>query len=192
MRRMTSTTDAIPTSVRLARWYLAGIAALLLGIVIVTVASHASLAAQGITLVFSQAEMDEGDAPIGPAPEEGPASEPDASPSPLPPEETVGGTQYVDLTSLGLTLLGGIVAATGARMLTRRSRWSVPLGLAAVAVTAAVGLIPASIGVWAADFYEMVDLGQVLPFLLISGLLVAASAAAAIAIWRHRALLGQA
>ena len=77
-------------------------------------------------------------------------------------------------------------------MLTRRSRWSVPLGLAAVAVTAAVGLIPASIGVWAADFYAMVDLGQVLPLLLVSGLLVAASVAAAIAIWRHRAVLGSA
>jgi hypothetical protein len=188
---MTQTTGPSPTSVRLTRWYLAAAAALLLGIVVVTVAGHASLAAQDVTLVFSQAEMDEVGALIGPAPEEG-AGDPGASPTPIPPEETVGGTQYVDLTSLGLTLLGGIVAAAGAWMLTRRSSWSVPLGLAAVAVTAAVGLIPAAIGVWAADFYAMVDLGQVLPFLLVSGLLVAGSVAAGVAIWRHRAVLGPA
>jgi hypothetical protein len=188
---MTQTTGPLPTSVRLTRWYLAAVAALLLGIVTVTVANYASLATQGITLVYSQAEMDEDDAPIGPAPEEG-AGDPGASPSPMPPEETVGGMQYVDLIGLGLALLGGLVAAAGAWMLTRRSRWSVPFGLAAVAVTAAVGLIPVSIGVWAADYYAMGDLGQVLPFLLVSGLLVAGSVAAAVAIWRHRAMLGPA
>jgi hypothetical protein len=188
---MTQTTGSIPTSVRMTRWYLVAVAALLLGMVTVTVVNYVSLAAQGITLVYTQAEMDEVGAPIGPAPEEG-AGDPGASPSPIPPEEAVGGIQYVDLTGLGLTLLGGLVAAAGAWMLTRRSRWSVPLGLAAVAVTAAVGLIPASIGVWAAGYYAMGDLAQVLPFLVFSGLLVAGSVTAAIAIWRHRALLGPA
>lgn len=182
---MTRTHDSIPTSVRLARWYLAAVAVLLLGVTAVTIASHAALALGGITLVFSQAEMDEMGPRIGPAPEQG---EPGA-PEPIPAEEATGGVQYVDVTSIALTLVGGAVAAAGALMLSRRSPWSVPLGLAAVVVTAIVGLVPASIGIWAADYYAMVDLAQVIPFLVVSALLVAMSLAAAVAIWRHRELV---
>ena len=186
---MTRTHASIPTSVRVARWYLVAVAVLLLGMTAVTIANHAALALGGTSLVFSQAEMDDAEAPIGPAPEQG--DEPGTAPEPIPPEEATGGVQYVDITSIALTLLGGVVAAAGAVMLSRRSRWSVPLGLAAVIVTGIVGLFPASIGVWAADYY-MVDLAQVLPFLVVSAFMVAISLAAAVAIWRNRTALGAA
>jgi hypothetical protein len=186
---MTGTHDTIPTSVRLARWYLAAVAALLLGVTAVTIASHVALAAGGTTLVFSQDEMQRAEAPIGPAPEEGDGR--GAAPEPIPADEATGSVQYVDVIGIALTFLGGGVVAAGALMLARRSRWSVPLGLAAVGVTALVGLVPASVGIWAADYYR-VDLAQVLPFLLVSALLVALSLAAAVAIWRHRVVVGAA
>lgn len=174
---------------RLARWYLAAVAVLLLGLTAVTIASHVALAAGGTTLVFSQAEMQGVEGPIGPAPEQGDGQ--GAAEEPIPAEEATGSVQYVDAIGIALTFLGGVVAAAGALMLSRRSRWSVPLGLAAVGVTAIVGLFPASIGIWAADYYR-VDLAQVLPFLVVSALLMAISLAAALAIWRHRAAVGAA
>lgn len=187
---MTRTTNTAPASVRLARWYLAAVGALLLGVSLVTVASHVALAAQGVTLVFSQEQMDDVAGAIEPAPADG--AGPGAAPDPVPAEEAVGGVQYVDVAAIGLTMLGGALAAAGALMLLRRSRWSVALGLAAVAVTAAVGLLPAWIGIWAMNFYAEVDLGQAIPFLVVSGVLVALSLACAVAIWRHRVLLGPA
>lgn len=172
---------------RVARWYLAAVAVLLLGITVTTIVSHAAQAAQGITLVFSQEEMrGGGGGGIGPAPTEGDATGPS-----LPPEATTGGMQYVDVPSLGLTLAGGVMAAAAAIALFRRSRWAVPLGLAGAGVAAGVGLIPASIGLWAAEYYGTAS-GEVAPFLVVSAGLVLLALLCALAIWQGRAALRRA
>ena len=164
------------------------VAILLLGIAIVTVAGHVSQAMAGTVLVFSQDEVGNAEGGLGPAPIEG---DPDATPDPLPAEGT-GATQFVDLTSMALTLAGGLTAGAGAIMLGRRSRWSVPLGLAGMAVVAIVGAFPALLGIWAASFYGMTSPSQLLPYLAVSAVLVGAAFAGMAMIWRQRAAIGPA
>lgn len=175
------------TAPRFAQAYLGIVGLLLLAIGGVTIASHLGGALGGITLVFSQEAMD-GDGAPGPAPTEGDGTS--ATPPPIPANEAVGGVQFVDIPSIVLTLAGGAIAAAGALLLDRRSRWSVPLGLAGSAVAAVVGLFPALIGIWAADFYGMSSPGEVLPFLLASVAFVAAAGACAVSVWRRRHELG--
>jgi len=177
---MNTNTRSVPAGLRIARWYLAVVAALLLGVATVTIVGHLSQGAAGTTLVFSQDAMgDEG--AIGPAPAIG--EEPVA-----PVGETTGSTQYVDLPSLFLTIAGGAIAAFGAIALLRRSRWAVPFGLAASAVAAGVGLIPAAIGLWAMHYSAMVDFGQTAPFFVMSAGLVVAAVLCGLAVWRSREL----
>lgn len=161
-----------------ARAYLAVVGLLLLVIGTVTIVGYVSSGLDGITLVFSQEAVDEVGG-IGPAPTEG---EDPSSPSPLPADETVGGVQFVDLPSLALTLAGGGIAIAGALLLGRRTPWSVPLGLAGTAVAAVVGLFPAMLGL----AYGGSSVGQLLPYLLVSAVFVAAAIACAIAVWSRR------
>jgi len=162
---------------------MTAVAVLLLAIAAMTTFGHATAAMGGSTLVFDQRDM--GDAG-GPAPAAGDDA---PEPPPLSPDATTGGSQYVDLPGLAMTMAGGAVAAAGALFLHRRSRWSVPLGLAAMAVTAAVGLFPAALGVWAANFYGNGIDASVIPYLAVSGILSGAAILGAVAIWRHRRLL---
>ncbi len=175
-------TDAgnLTTGASLMRWYIGLVGLLLLSIVLATVANYVSQAAAGTTLVFSQEDMAAGGGGIGPAPMEG-------EPSGLPPEQTIGSTQYVDLPSIGLTLVGGLIAIAGAVMLGRRSRWSLPLALAGAGVAVIVGLFPASLGVWAMGYYGMGSVGSVVPYLAVSAVLSGTALAGAWAIWRNRA-----
>jgi len=167
---------------RFARAYLAVVGLLLLVIGTVTIVGHVARGLDGITLVFSQEAVEEVGG-IGPAPTEG---EDPSSPPPVPADETVGGVQFVDLPSLALTLAGGGIATAGALVLGRRTPWSVPLGLAGAAVAVVVGLFPAALGIWAANFYGGSSVGQLLPYLLVSAVFVAAAIACAIAVWRRR------
>jgi hypothetical protein len=179
---MRTHTEAAPAGLHIARWYLAAVAVLLLGMAAVTITTHLSQALTGTTLVFSQDDMREGGG-IGPAPVEGEAPPSD------PAEPMTVSTQFVDLPSLALTIGGGAVAAAGAVALFRRTRWAVPLGLAAAAVALGVGLIPASIGLWAVDYYALGDLGQVAPFFAISVALLTAALLCGVAVWRSRSAL---
>lgn len=163
-------------------------ATLLLGIAFVTIAGHASQAMAGTTLVFSQDDMGNAGDALGPAPVQG---DPEAEPQPLPPE-TAGSTQYVDLLSLGLTVAGGLIAGAGAVMLGRRSRWSVPLGMAGMVVAGVVGAGPAILGLWAASFYGMTSPGQLVPYLGVSAVLVGLAVIGLVTIWTHRAAIGPA
>jgi hypothetical protein len=170
-------TDA-GAGLRFARVYLAVVGLLLLVIGTVTIVGYVARGPDGSTLVFSREA----------APTEG---EDPSSPPPVPADEAVGGgAQFVDLPSLALTLAGGGIATAGALLLGRRTPWSVPLGLAGAAVAAAVGLFPAALGIWAANFYGGSSGGQLLPYLLVSLLVsavfVAAAIACAIAVWRRR------
>ena len=185
---MRTHTEAAPAGLRIARWYLAAAAALLLGMAAITILTHVGQALSGTTLVFSQEDMSEGGA-VGPAPAEGDVVGPapaEGDEAPASPAGPTGSTQFVDLPSLALTIGAGTIAAAGAIALFRRSRWAVPLGLAATAVAVGVGLIPASIGLWALDYYALGDLGQVAPFLVISAALVTAALLCAVAVWRAR------
>lgn len=164
-------------------------ATLLLGIGLVTIAGHATQAMAGTALVFSQDDMGDPQDAVGPAPVQG---GPEASPQQSPPETTVGSTQYVDLVSIGLTLVGGLTAGAGAVMLHRRSRWSVPLGMAGMVVAGVVGAVPAIVGVWAASYYGMASPGQLVPYLGISAVLVGLALAGLAMIWRHRAAIAPA
>jgi hypothetical protein len=188
-----NTNHVDPTSVgfRLARWYLAAVAILLLGIAASTIVTYASQALTGTDLVFRQEDM-VGDGGIGPAPAEGEAPAPGEEPPAEPPDDAGGGVQYVDLASLALLLAGGIVAAAGAVALFRRSSLGVPLGLAASIVAGVVGLFPASVGIWAADYYAEVDLLQAVPFIAVSVMLVLAAVLCGVAIWRQRTALASA
>jgi len=168
---MNTHAETAPAGLRIARWYLAAVAALLLGIGSVTVIGHVAQAMAGVTLVFSQDEMQE------------------ESPQVVLADETTGGLQFVDLPSLAVTLVAGALAAAGAVALFRRTRWALPLGLAASAVAAGIGLIPAAIGLWAANYYALVDLVAVTPFLALSAVLVAAALFCGIAVWRFRQAL---
>ena len=188
-------TEAAPAGLHIARWYLAAVAVLLLGVAAVTITTHLSQALTGTTLVFSQDDMREGGG-IGPAPVEeggiGPAPVEGEAPPSSPAEPVTGSTQFVDLPSLALTIGGGVVAAADAVALFRRTRWAVPLGLAAAAVALGVGLIPVSIGLWAVDYYALGDLGQVAPFLAISVALLTAALLCGVAVWRSRSALAPA
>lgn len=164
------------------------VATLLLGIALVTIGGHVSQAMAGTTLEFSQDELGNPEDAIGPAPVQG---DPEESPRPLPPD-TVGSTQYVDLVSIGLTLAGGLIAGAGAVMLGRRSRWSVPLGLAGMGVAGVVGAGPAVLGIWAASFYGMTSAGQLVPYLGVSAVIIGLAVAGAATIWRQRAAIGPA
>jgi len=166
---MTNSRTAAPAGLNVARWYLAAVAVIVLGIAAVTILSHVGAAMSGTTLVFSQEGMRTGGA-IGP----------------IPGGEATGSMQYVDVTSLVLTVAVGAALAAGAIALFRRSRWFMPLGLLASAVAAGIGLVPAAIGLWAMDFYALVDLAAVAPLLVISALLVFAAMLCALAIWRAR------
>ncbi len=174
-------TDA-GTGLRLARAYLAAVGLLLLVIGTVTIVGHVASGLDGITLVFSQDAVEEVGG-IGTAPTGG---EDPSSPAPVPAHETFGGVQFVDLPSLALTLAGGGITTAGALVLGRRTPWSVPLGLAGAAIAAVVGLFPAALGIWAANFYGGLSFGELLPYLLVSAVFVAASIACAIAVWRRR------
>jgi hypothetical protein len=165
----------------------AAVATLLLGITVVTVAGHAAQAMAGTVLVFSQDDMRNAEGVPGPAPMQG-----DPGATPLPAEGTVGATQFVDIGSIALTLAGGLIAGAGAIMLARRSRWSVPLGLAGMAVVAIVGAFPALLGIWAASFYGMTSAGQLVPYLAVSAVPVGAAIAGMAMIWRQRAAIGPA
>lgn len=152
----------------------------------VTIASHVAAAASGLTLIFSQEAMD--DPGVGPAPTEGqqgPGSEG------LRPDETIGGNQYVDVPALALGVSGGAIAVAGAIWLTRRSRWSVPLGLAGMAVAAIVGSMPAVLGLSLADTYRL-GIGEVSGLLVVGFGLAGVALAGALAIWRHRPAIGPA
>ncbi len=170
-------TDA-GAGLRFVRAYLAVVGLLLLVIGTATIVGHVASGLDGITLVFSQEAVEEVGG-IGPEPTEG--EDPSALP-PVPADETVGGMQFVDLPSLALTLAGGGIATAGAIILGRRTPWSVPLGLAGAAVAVVVGLFPAALG----SFYGGSSVGQLLPYLLVSAVFVAAAIACAIAVWRRR------
>lgn len=182
---MNTNREAAPAGLRIARWYLAAVAALLLGIGAVTIVGHVAQAAAGTALVFSQEEM-RVEGAIGPAPTAGEA------PPAVPEAQASGSTQFVDLPSLALTLAAGAVAAAGAGALFRRTRFALPLGIAASAVAAGAGLIPAAIGLWAVDYYALVDLASVMPLLVMSAVLVTAAALTALAVWRSRRILAPA
>ena len=168
---MKTNTVAAPAGLRLARWYLAAVAALLLGIAALTIASYVAAALTGTTLVFSQEEMDAEPALV------------------IPADEATGATQFVDLPSLALTTAAGAVAALGAGALFRRGRLALPLGIAAAVVTAGVGLLPAILGLWAVNYYALVDLASASPLLIISAALVLASVLSGLAVWRSRRVL---
>jgi hypothetical protein len=170
-------TDA-GAGLRFARAYLAVVGLFLLVIGTVTIVGYVARGLDGITLVFSQEAVEEVGG-IGPEPTEG---EDPSSPQPVPADETVGGVQFVDLPSLALTLAGGGITTAGALVLGRRTPWSVPLGLAGAAVAVVVGLFPATLGL----AYGGSSFGQLLPYLLVSAVLVAAAIACAIAVWRRR------
>jgi hypothetical protein len=162
--------------------------ALLLGIALVTVAGHVTAALTGTSLVFSQEEMDR-DGGLGPAPIQG---DPDASTDPLPADETVGSSRYVDVVSIGLTVAGGLVGAAGAVLLGRRSRWSVPAAAAGMVVAGIVGAVPALVGIWAASFYGTTSSAEIVALVGLSAVLVGLAVLALVTIWRNRAAIGPA
>lgn len=184
---MTTHVEAAPAGLRIARWYLAAVAVFLLGMAAITVVTYVGLATGGTTLVFSQDDMQGSGAP-GPAPAPAAGEEP----APVQAEEPSGSMQFVDVPDLAVNIAAGAVVAVGVVALYRRSRWAVPLGLAASAVAVGVGLLPAAIGVWAMDYYAMADFRGVAPFFVISAALVPAALLSALAIWTNRPALAPA
>lgn len=181
---MNTHVEAAPAGLRVARWYLSAVAVFLIGVAAVTIVGHVGQAIGGTTLVFSQDDIQGSGAPgPAPAPAEGEA------PAALSPEEASGSLHVVDVSGIALTVGAGAVLAIGAIALFRRARWAVPLGLAASAVAVGIGLLPAAIGVWAMDFYAMVDLSDAAPLFMISAALVTAALLSAFAIWRSRTSL---
>lgn len=171
-------TRQLPRSVRIARLALGLVAAALLAWVGVTVASYVGAGLGGTTLVFSQEDAERW---AGPAPVEGETGVGGG----IPADEAVGAMQYVDVLPLALTLLGGLVAGAGAGLLPRRSRWSVPAGLAGMGVATVVGFFPALLGLSLMDIYRL-GLADISGFLVAGVALAAAASVGSAVVWRHR------
>lgn len=172
----------LPRSIVIVRLALGATAALLLAWVAITAASHVGAGLSGTTLVFTREDLETSG---GPAPMEG---DPGVGPG-LSEADTVGGIQYVDVPPLALTVVGGLVAAAGAWLLPRGSRWSVPAALAGMAVATAVGLFPALIGASLMDIYRL-ELADIAIFLVVGAALAAAGLVGMAAVWRHRREIG--
>jgi hypothetical protein len=175
-------TRQLPRSVGIVRLALGLVATLLLVWVGVTAASYVGAGLSGTTLVFSQEDAERR---LGPAPVEGEPGVGDG----IPEGEAVGALQYVDVPPLALSVAGGFVAVAGAWLLPRRSRWSVPAGMAGMGVATVVGFFPALIGLSLMEIYRM-GLADIAGFLVVGVALASGGLLGAAVVWRHRHELG--